>query len=215
METTTGSGSPYTRTAIYPWWVVLLQGSAATILGILLLTAPGATVAFLVQVLGWYWLISGIFALVSIFVSARQWGWKLFAGILGVIAGLAIISHPLYSAVLVPTTLAIILGIYGIIGGGVLLYGAFKGAGWGTAALGALAVLLGIALIVAPFVATVAIIVTGGILAIVGGVLAIVSSFGLRREERERQAAVDEAIRATQAPPTEKVPSESEKKDTR
>lgn len=213
METTMGSGSPYARSAIYPWWVILLGGIAATILGILLLTAPGATVAFLVQVLGWYWLVSGIFSIVSIFVSARQWGWKLAAGILGVIAGLLIISHPIWSSVLVPTVLTLILGIYGIIAGAVLLFGAIRGAGWGAAALGALAVLLGVGLIVAPFVATAAIIITGGILAVIGGVLAIISSFGLRREEKEREQAVEEAMRAMQAPPTERV--SSRKTDTR
>jgi uncharacterized membrane protein HdeD (DUF308 family) len=170
--------------------VVLLQGSAATILGILLLTAPGATVAFLVQVLGWYWLISGIFAIVSIFVSTRQWGRKLFSGLLGIAAGSVIINHPLWSAVPVPTTLTLILGIYGLIGGAVLLFGAFRGAGWGAAALGALAILLGIALIVAPFVTTLAIVLATGILAIVGGVLAIVSTFSLRREQKEREATV-------------------------
>jgi len=215
METTMGSGRPYARTAIYPWWVILLEGAAATILGILLLTAPGATVAFLVQVLGWYWLVSGIFAIVSIFVSSRQWGWKLASGILGIIAGLVIINHPLWSAVLIPTVLTLVLGIYGIIAGAVLLWGAFRGAGWGAAALGALAILLGIALIVAPFVATVTIIVTAGILAIVGGVLAIISSFGLRREQKEREEAVEEAMRAMQAPPVEQTPPDRGRGGTR
>jgi uncharacterized membrane protein HdeD (DUF308 family) len=35
-----------------PWWLVLLQGIAAVIIGIFLLTAPGITLLFLVQVLG-------------------------------------------------------------------------------------------------------------------------------------------------------------------
>jgi uncharacterized membrane protein HdeD (DUF308 family) len=208
METTMMSSGPYMRRAIYPWWVILLVGGAAVILGALLLTAPGATVAFLVQVLGWYWLVSGLFSIVSIFVSSQQWGWKLAAGALGIIAGLLVISHPLWSAVLIPTVLTLLLGIYGIIAGAVLLIGSFRGAGWGAAVLGVLAILLGVALIVAPFVATGAIIITAGILAVVGGVLAIISSFGMRREQREREEAVEEAMRAMEVPPAERTRSE-------
>lgn len=197
------SQTPSMRGVVYPWWLVLLQGIGAILVGILLLTAPGATVTFLVQVLGWYWLISGVLSIVSIFVSSRLWGWKLFAGVLGVIAGFLIVSHPLWSAALVPTTLTLILGIYGFIAGLVLLVGAARGGGWGMAALGALAFLLGIALIVSPFVSTLAIIIVGGILSIVGGIAALVNAFDLRREQRAREVAVHEAMRTVEERPVE------------
>lgn len=94
-----------------PWWLVLINGIAALILGILLITNTGATIFILVQFLGIYWLISGIFSIIAIFVDSSSWGWKLFSGILGIIAGILVLNHSLWSALLVPTVLVIIIGI--------------------------------------------------------------------------------------------------------
>ena len=96
-----------------PWWLVLLEGIAAIILGLLLLTSPGATVMILVQVLGLYWLIKGILQIVSIFVDSSRWGWKLFVGILGIVAGIVILRHPMVSAVLIPSLTVIFVGLLG------------------------------------------------------------------------------------------------------
>jgi uncharacterized membrane protein HdeD (DUF308 family) len=52
-----------------PWWLVLLEGIVAALFGFLLLIAPGATLLFLVQVLGLYLFIAGIFRLIGIFVD--------------------------------------------------------------------------------------------------------------------------------------------------
>src|ERR671933_2989018 len=52
-----------------PWWLVLLEGIAAVIIGLFLVTAPGITLLFLVQVTGFFWLIGGILRVVSIFVD--------------------------------------------------------------------------------------------------------------------------------------------------
>ena len=41
------------------WWLFLLQGIAAIILGLMLITAPGATLLVMVTFLGFYWLIEG------------------------------------------------------------------------------------------------------------------------------------------------------------
>src|SRR4051794_16106626 len=51
------------------WWLHLLQGTAALILGLMLLTAPDVTLVGLVTFLGFYWLITGVLALVSMFVN--------------------------------------------------------------------------------------------------------------------------------------------------
>lgn len=199
MEAQTAS----VRGTFYPWWLVLLLGLGSILVGILLLTAPGATLGFLVQALGWFWLIAGVLSIVSSFVIPRLRGWKLFAGILGVIVGFLVIGHPLWSGILVPTVMTVILGIYGLIAGAVLLIGAARGGGWGVAALGAMFILLGVALIVAPFVSTLAIIITGGVLAIVGGIAALINSLDLRREEKAREAIAPAAARPMERPAEE------------
>jgi uncharacterized membrane protein HdeD (DUF308 family) len=72
-----------------PWWLVLLEGIFAAIFGLLLLTAPGATLIFVVRVLGFYLLTEGILRIVSIFVSSSLWGLKLGIGIL---AGMVVLN---------------------------------------------------------------------------------------------------------------------------
>ena len=65
------------------WWLFLLQGIMAIILGLMFLTAPGATLVALAAFLGFYWLITGILALVRMFVHRSvPWIWSLIVGIM-------------------------------------------------------------------------------------------------------------------------------------
>ena len=168
------------KTPQIPWWLVLIQGIAAVIIGILLVTNPGATTLVLVQVLGIYWFISGIFGIISIFLDSSMWGWKLFAGLLGIVAGVLIIQHPLWSSFLVPTVTVIVLGVWGFIIGIINLIQAFKGGGWGIGILGALSIIFGIILLSSSFIAGLALPWILGIFGIVGGIFAIIQAFRLR-----------------------------------
>ena len=115
---------------LVPWWVVLIEGIAAIIIGILLLVNPRITTVVLIQFLGIYWFIVGIIDIVRIFMDSSMWGWKLFSGIIGILAGIAIINYPLWASVLVPTVLVWVFGFFGIIIGVIGLIQAFQGAGW-------------------------------------------------------------------------------------
>jgi len=164
-----------------PWWVVLIEGIAAIFIGILLLVRPAITTTVLVQFLGIYWFIVGIIDIVRIFIDSSNWGWKLFSGIIGILAGLAIMNLPyLIDAVVVLTTIVWVFGFFGIIMGIIGLIQAFQGAGWGAGVLGVLSILFGLLLVfnalqfafVTPFIF--------GILAIVGGLAALVYAFQMR-----------------------------------
>ena len=168
------------KNMIIPWWIVLLQGIASLILGILLLIQPGITTLIIVQFIGIYWFVSGIFGIVSIFIDNRMWGWKLFSGIMGIIAGIIIIQHPLWSNVLILSTLAIVLGVQGLLIGITNLIQAFKGAGWGIGILGILSIIFGFMLVINPLMAGFALAWVIGIFAIVGGITAIVMAFRLK-----------------------------------
>ena len=163
-----------------PWWLVLLEGIAALILGILLLVNPAETVFVVVQFLGFYWLIDGIFRLVSIFIDHRDWGWKLFGGIIGILAGLYVIRNPLWSALAVPATAAIVVGIFGLIMGAIAIFQAFRGAGWGSGILGALGVLFGLGIMANPLGSAAGLAIGLGVLGIVGGIAMIVMAFRMR-----------------------------------
>jgi uncharacterized membrane protein HdeD (DUF308 family) len=173
-----------------PWWLVLLEGIAAVIIGIFLLTSPGITLFALVQVTGFFWLIGGIFRIVSIFVDSSSWGWKLLGGVVGILAGLVILQHPLWSTLLLPAVYVVILGIQGIILGGASLVMAFRGGGWGTGVLAVLSILLGIVLLLNPLFIGIAVLpFVLGIFALLGGILAIVAAFMMRKGSAETREA--------------------------
>jgi uncharacterized membrane protein HdeD (DUF308 family) len=70
---------PFSLPRCYSWWLLLMGGILNVIIGLLLLTAPVKTVLLLVLTLGIYWLVTGIFILVGMFVDQSAWGWKLFS----------------------------------------------------------------------------------------------------------------------------------------
>lgn len=165
------------QTQEIPWWLILLQGIFSVLIGVLLLISPGVTTLVIVQFLGFYWLIGGIFGIVSIFIESSLWGWKLFAGILGILAGIAVIQHPLWSTLMIPGTLVVILGIEGIIIGVVNLIQAFSGGGWGVGILGALSILIGLLLIANPLLGAATLVILLGGLSLIGGVISIIYAF--------------------------------------
>jgi uncharacterized membrane protein HdeD (DUF308 family) len=164
------------------WWVVLLEGIAAVVIGILLVTDPSMTLVTLAIFLGVYWLIGGIFELVRLFLDHSQWGWKLVSGILGIIAGLVVVRNPMWAAVLVPATLVLVLGLLGLAIGIINIIRTFRGGGWQALIIGLLSLALGLIVLASNIVSTTIILVSvAAACAIVGGLAAIVYSFFLRR----------------------------------
>ena len=165
-----------------PWWLILMAGILNLIVGILLLVNPGKTAIALVWVLGLYWFVQGIFVLVGMFLDHSAWGWKLFMGVLGILAGIVVMRHPIASALVVPSILVLLLGIQSLVMGGISLVLAFRGGGWGAGILGALSILFGIVLILnyASLATVLTFIWVVAILAIAGGIVQIILAFRQR-----------------------------------
>lgn len=171
-----------------PWWVILIAGITSTLVGAILLWAPAKTKVetylILVAILGIYFLIQGILDLVSIFVDHSMWGWKLFIGIISIIAGAAILAYPIVAAVTLPSVFALVLGFWGLINGIILLIMAFRGAGWGAGILGVLGIIFGLALMLNYSVpgmglATLWVIALS---AVIGGIALIIQAFRQRSD---------------------------------
>jgi uncharacterized membrane protein HdeD (DUF308 family) len=162
------------------WWLILLEGLASFLIGILILAAPGISALALTTLLGAYWFVSGIFSLVSIFTNRMSWGWKLVSGILGVLAGLIVLQYPMFSAILVPAVIGIWLGVDGILIGVMRLVMSYRGAGWGMAILGVVSVLLGFVLLLFPPLAALTAIYAFAFLFLAGGITAFFSGLSLR-----------------------------------
>jgi uncharacterized membrane protein HdeD (DUF308 family) len=163
------------------WWVFLLEGIAALLFGFLLITQPGTTLVAIVVFLGFYWLMMGVLEIVRVFVDRSvAWYWSLLIGILGIIAGIIVLRHPMFAAVLLPTTIVLYLGIIGLIIGAIQIVGGFTGGGIGSFALGVINVLIGLILLGAPVAAALAVPLVFGILLLIEGVALIIWAFRVR-----------------------------------
>jgi uncharacterized membrane protein HdeD (DUF308 family) len=160
-----------------PRGFVLLLGIVAVLFGALLFVYPIRTLELLVAILGLYWLLNGIVVLASLFKDKSGWGWKLLVSILGILAGVLVLAYPLYSAVLIPTIYAIIIGVEGLIIGAIYLVQGFSGSGWGAGILGVLSIIFGVILIANPLIGAVALVLLLAGLAVVGGIAAIILAF--------------------------------------
>jgi uncharacterized membrane protein HdeD (DUF308 family) len=163
------------------WWVFLLEGIAALLFGVLLITQPGATLVALVVFLGFYWLMMGVLEIVRVFVDRSvAWYWSLLIGILGIIAGMIVLNHPMFAAVLLPTTIVLYLGVIGLVIGATQIVGGFTGGGIGSFALGVINVLIGLILLAAPMAAALAVPLVFGVLLLVEGAALIIWAFRVR-----------------------------------
>jgi uncharacterized membrane protein HdeD (DUF308 family) len=181
-ETMTSENAMTFETKQMPWWLLLMGGILNVVVGALLLTSPIKTSYTLVLVLGFYWIFSGIFTLVGMFIDHSAWGWKLFMGLISIIAGIAILRYPIISTLTIPSIMILILGIQGIIVGILGLVMAFQGGGWGAGILGVLSIVFG-AILCANFSApgmAMTFVWVVGVFALIGGFFQIFKAFSSR-----------------------------------
>jgi uncharacterized membrane protein HdeD (DUF308 family) len=163
-----------------PWWYLLVEGIAAIVAGVLLLMIPSKMSVLLVQVLSIYWLIQGIVSIISMFIDSSAWGWKLFIGIVGVIAGYVLIQHHIGGRTDVTTAFTVVLGIQGIIVGIIGIVQAFQGGGQAIGVIGALSVIIGVWLLLNALLDVTVLAWLLGVLAIIGGIYAVVMELKLK-----------------------------------
>jgi uncharacterized membrane protein HdeD (DUF308 family) len=169
-----------------PWWLSLLAGIVAVLVGAVLLWSPAKTKAdawtVLIAILGLYWLVTGFLEIIGLFSDRTAWGWKLFIGIISIAAGAYILMYPIASALVLPRIFVLVLGLWGLLQGIIMLIMAFRGGGWAAGILGALAIIFGAALVAnysLPGVG-VATVWTVGVVALFGGIILIVQAFRTR-----------------------------------
>jgi len=168
------------------WWLPLVEGILAILLGLMFLASPVVTSVSFVFGLGIFWLVVGVIDIVRLFWDRESWGWKLFSGILGIVAGGLILSgilgqnHPLGTAFVVGTAFTFLLGGLTIAYGVIALIGAFGGEGWWSGILGALGIVFGLLMIFNPLAATMALPWSLGIVLIAIGIMLTIAAFRMR-----------------------------------
>ena len=93
------------ETMVKNWWLVSLRGLVALALGIIMLVMdPLEAAVLLVLFIGFYALVDGIFALVVGIMNRpphRNRAWLIAEGIIGILAGAAILAAPLLAGTLI------------------------------------------------------------------------------------------------------------------
>ena len=166
------------------WWIFLLRGIFALVLGGLAVGWPGVTFATLIVFLGAYLFIAGLFAVIGA-IAARKtnenWGIFLFSGLLGVILGFLTFYNPFATGAALIYLIAfwaMLAGLFELIVA-IRLRKVITGEGWYIAG-GLLTIIFGIILVSNPVAAAVTLTWMFGIYAIITGIMLILLSFRLR-----------------------------------
>ena len=170
------------------WWLVLLRGITATLLGILLFTQTGVTLMVFMLFVGAYWFVDGIF---TVFASIKgrkylaNWGWGIFVGIISLLAGLVVLGQPLAAALITSSFMIYLVGFMIIISGissiatGIRLRKEIDNE-WSMIIGGVLSLIFGLLLIFNPLISLVVLLYFIGALSLVGGIILIVLAFKIR-----------------------------------
>ncbi len=154
-------------------WLFLLQGVVAVLLGLGLLLVPMQTLFAIVILLGAYWFIRGVASLLYIAIDRTNWGWKLFVGALGVIAGVLAMTAPLVTGTVIFTIFVFVIGFQAIFSGFTEIYYGVESRRASLILLGTVSVLLGAALVLNPWIGITVLAIVAGIISLVGGVVTI------------------------------------------
>lgn len=170
------------------WWLLLLRGIAGIIFGVLAFIWPGITLLTLVIFYGAYALMDGIFSILAAIRGgeAQSRWWLILIGILGIAAGLLTFFWPGITAFV----LAMFIGAWSLIHGIFEIFGAIKirkeiDNEWWLILSGALSVIFGLVMLIAPGAGALALVWVIGAYSIIFGGLLVGFAFRLKKHGDE------------------------------
>lgn len=179
------------------WKLIMTKGIVLMTVGLVLLLFPTATLTTLIFIMGIYWLIDGIITTYNALKSRknnRNWGWGIFTGSIGIIAGVVVLAKPFSSAVLTTSFLmwflglaALINGVSGLISGIRLkkLHAGEKSMIWG----GIFSIILGIILISSPYASALVVVKIIGSFALFAGLITVALAFRIKKKAENHMRA--------------------------
>lgn len=161
-------------------YAFLLGGLTALIFGVILLIRSEEAIGLMVLLLGLWWLIQGAFLVFSVFIDRQDMWWKIVLGIIGVSAGIVVLSNPVETGEFLGTALAIVLGAMGLISGVVAVIGGLRGGGLGATLFGVISGALGLLVMLYPEGSFSALVTIVAIVLIVQGLAAMYLALSMR-----------------------------------
>ncbi len=169
------------------WGQLLFRGLIALFLGIYAFARPGKMLLILVIVNAAFWIIDGIFMLfasASGNVKSSYRGLVLFQAIIGILAGIAVLTYPIPSTFFLVWMTVIIIAVITMISGiKEIILGLRTKNGWLIFG-GIIYILFSIAVIHAPILAGGTLVRFIGIFVAIGGLALTIFSFKLRSVQK-------------------------------
>ena len=181
------------QTVTETWWIVLVRGIIAGSLGIALIVQPALLIAVVMIFMGAYWFVDGILTLATSIKESktspnRRWG--IFAGIIGILAGLVVFLQPITSAIVTTSFLMYFLAVVALIYGfscimnGIRLRKEISNE-WTMIFSGVVSVLFGMFLMSSPLLPMKVLAYSLGGVALISGIVLVVNAFRLRSGPKE------------------------------
>ena len=170
------------------WWVMLLRGILAIILGLFAFFKPACMLIGIVQVMGLFFLLDGVLLIVSAIMGhtgGSRW-LALLGGIFYILAGGAIFSSPLLSALVTQTFVICLMAFFVMVTGVMRIMTAMRlwktsDHKWLLLVEGVIGIIFAVILIESPIVSAVVLMRIVGIIAVVLAISMIILAFGLRK----------------------------------
>ena len=183
------------------FWITLIRGMLAIILGVALIFQPDKARPILVNFMGMFWLVSGIVSLRWGVHGERAKGLSLLAGAAGVLAGIGMLSRRFTMGMVGEDVLLSVVGLITLLTGLMHIFGGFRTGpeethlfsqnrkwSWTAFLLGLFEMVLGFLLVIEPMGRGPVVYFVASVWALVGGVILIGEAVRLRRL-RQAQAA--------------------------
>ena len=178
-----GMMSPLLRPLAQNWWLILLRGVLAIVFGIIALVLPGVALISFIWIFGVFAFVDGIFSIGAAITGgtmAPRW-WLAIVGLAGIAVGVLAVAWPDVTALVLLTFIgvwAIVRGLFEIVGA--LSIRQHIENEWMLVAAGALSVLFGAVVLIAPGAGALALLWLIGAYAVVAGLMLVGFAFRLR-----------------------------------
>ena len=170
------------------WWTTLVRGLCLTVIGLVMFLWPARSLTLLLQLLGVYWLIGGVFDLVEGVVGRgpRTRPWMLLSAVVSVAAGALVLSQPLLTGFLAGRFVILLIGAAALAAGAIRLVQGRDGTRtWRSVLIGTTYVVLGVIVVAHPFTTQALIMLLLSAWAVAAGVLGVFAALSLRGAQKQ------------------------------
>ncbi len=165
------------------WWAIALRGVVAIVFGLIALFIPGAVLLTFALLFAAYLLVDGVLGIVAAVMAAShhdRWGLLLFEGVVNIVVGLIAAVFPAAAVF----GLVLLIAVWALITGVLMIGAAFRlhvsHGRWWMVFAGAVSVIWGVLLLLAPLMGAVVLTWWLGGYAIVFGIMLLMLGFRLR-----------------------------------